>query len=285
MRFHLVLLSAVLVSASHDSWSCTDPQYFPQTCFIAGPPGTNTHLAGAVTLGGASSNASAANYGVPKLACIISRGTYSFIPQNIIAAGTYRFCRDIGEPGFTWIDTANPDTLLFANAGAGLKEECERLGKTTLHYLTNPDVKGILSTNQSVTPWIPEYADWQAVTSSCPRIGGPEGRGGTPAGFATFLEESAYYQSLMTVPTVPEVIKSTDTKIGINEEDIKMANIQIAMNKDDIKDLYVVAYSGVGVAALALVLALIALVVASKAGEKAAKGGDDVKITTVSNAS
>jgi len=196
----LFLSSVALVHGSHDSWSCTDATVFPQTCVAPGPDPTAPHMAGLVVLGGAR-NVSYDTFptliaGEPTLACMLTRGSYSFIPAPIIAVGSnFKYCRDVDSPGFIWPSSTAPSTILSRAATETLGQACERLGQLSVTYATAPTLLGQDNfCMPGQCPGMPPFSftqlTTQAVTSTCPRLGGPMGRGGTAAGYAAAAAKS-----------------------------------------------------------------------------------------------
>lgn len=220
----LALLPAV--QAGHDSWSCIDETIFPDTCCVVvtrtdedvkNLPGGNGAIAVGMTALGA-----AGGDGVPRVACVASKGSYPEMLTDILALGPItsgkpalasdggaQYCNEYDSSTISnfWGQTPVTNTIHGALDGESDEEAIARLYEAGVATALATDDDG----NVIVTGQITDYAnsalgaalDTPWATLSCPRLGGPtcpdplpdgvtcpdgfSARGGTEAGYAFYL--------------------------------------------------------------------------------------------------
>ena len=122
------------------------------------------------------------NAGVPRLGCVLGRGSGYNLPAPLVAARhEFTYCKDVAAGA----------VIAGANESERGDAACRRIGNATLDWALKTKVEGQQDFAYGNFTYTPSGAPF--IVESCPRIGrqaAPEYHGGTLAGFRAFLARS-----------------------------------------------------------------------------------------------
>ena len=207
MYMHMRSIASVLAlglgcaQASHMTWACNDAEAFGDVgCVITHPAGPSfPGVVGVLGYGAAgtaeATRGGATDPGEGTLACIVVKhGPNANFPiPPVIAVRPFVTCSDLDKfPASEWVNggvrglvggASTSGTLTGQNAtGETPGNACRRIAADALAHSTSTPVLGFDTSTGAPTgsPW---------VTTTCPRLGGYKGHGGTAIGYQSFLDK------------------------------------------------------------------------------------------------